>query len=632
LPWGLLEVVQATLVAGADAHDRDSFRTIKWAVTAVSLAVYLGILILRAAPPLLSAVTPGRPLRTGERATRRILNYARWFIGMRWIAVLTAATLIFVAVQIAGLLPGHLWIPLSLAVFALAGLNVAYTLLLRRGVVSERILLFQVHGDLVLLTVMLHYSGGIENPLSLLMVLHVIIGGIFLSRRKCLIVAGSATLLLTFMTVLEGFEVIHHYTLQIFPHGLGEATEHAALHPLFGASSVALQSALLFLTSFFVTNLAERLRHDERQLEDMTNRALAERQLLERALVTTNTGLRVLDTELRTEWANSRWKAWFSESLPEEAAPKLDGPESAAARTLRDGRTRVSEFVLGGRAAETGPETSPGPTVQVITAPLRDAEDQVGLVVELAQDVTEQRRIRAEMVRAGRLAAVGELAGQVAHEVNNPIAIISGKARLLLSDCREQMSPRMVEEIQKITDFADRVARIAQGLLSFSRPSGAPRRPVDLRLPVRRALAMVEQVAANHDVRLVDDLGGPLAPVLANGQEMEQVFLNLMLNAVDAMPDGGRLAVTARTVGARDGHSAVQVQVEDTGQGIPDEIRQRVFEPFFTTKEQARGTGLGLAICLGVVESHNGEIEVASRPGEGTRFTVTIPVAEERDE
>ncbi|MHC4493398.1 MAG: ATP-binding protein, partial [Planctomycetota bacterium] len=104
------------------------------------------------------------------------------------------------------------------------------------------------------------------------------------------------------------------------------------------------------------------------------------------------------------------------------------------------------------------------------------------------------------------------------------------------------------------------------------------------------------------------------------------------LNAVDAMPDGGRLAVTARTVGARDGHSAVQVQVEDTGQGIPDEIRQRVFEPFFTTKEQARGTGLGLAICLGVVESHNGEIEVASRPGEGTRFTVTIPVAEERDE
>ncbi|MHC4490184.1 MAG: hypothetical protein ACYTDU_00975, partial [Planctomycetota bacterium] len=304
LPWGLLEVVQATLVAGADAHDRDSFRTIKWAVTAVSLAVYLGILILRAAPPLLSAVTPGRPLRTGERATRRILNYARWFIGMRWIAVLTAATLIFVAVQIAGLLPGHLWIPLSLAVFALAGLNVAYTLLLRRGVVSERILLFQVHGDLVLLTVMLHYSGGIENPLSLLMVLHVIIGGIFLSRRKCLIVAGSATLLLTFMTVLEGFEVIHHYTLQIFPHGLGEATEHAALHPLFGASSVALQSALLFLTSFFVTNLAERLRHDERQLEDMTNRALAERQLLERALVTTNTGLRVLDTELRTEWAN----------------------------------------------------------------------------------------------------------------------------------------------------------------------------------------------------------------------------------------------------------------------------------------------------------------------------------------
>jgi len=123
-----------------------------------------------------------------------------------------------------------------------------------------------------------------------------------------------------------------------------------------------------------------------------------------------------------------------------------------------------------------------------------------------------------------------------------------------------------------------------------------------------------------------DELPETLPPVKANAQELEQVFLNLLLNALDAMPKGGRLKVSAATTALRDEQPAVAVAVADTGVGIPETIRDRIFEPFFTTKQEGRGTGLGLSICLGLVRSHGGEIEVESEPGRGSRFTIKLPV------
>jgi signal transduction histidine kinase len=223
---------------------------------------------------------------------------------------------------------------------------------------------------------------------------------------------------------------------------------------------------------------------------------------------------------------------------------------------------------------------------------------------------------------------MGELAGQVAHEVNNPISIISAKVRLLLRAHRPNLQPKVAEELDKITDLADRVARVAQGLLSYCRPSAATRLPLDLRVPIRKSLAILDEQRRRNGVHIDDQLPESLPPVRANPQELEQVFLNLFQNALDAMPKGGWLNISAAPGDARlpEGRPAVAVVVADTGSGIPDEIKDKIFEPFFTTKEAGHGTGLGLAICLGVVRSHAGELTIESKVWQGTRVTVTLPV------
>ena len=389
---------------------------------------------------------------------------------------------------------------------------------------------------------------------------------------------------------------------------------------------------MLLLTAYFVTTLAERMRKNERSLEVLADRAVAGQRLLERALETTSTGLRVLDGDLGTRWANNLWQEWFHRASGSASfvSQLLDGEHSPARQCLQDGEVRVTESAPDPQAGSPAPAQGPGtaPRVfQVTTAPLRDAAGRIQQIVELAEDVTPHKHAQARMVRAGTLAAVGQLAGQVAHEVNNPIAIISGKARLLLSDHQQDMTPMIARELRAIAEAAERVARIAQGLLSHARPSRGDRTRLDVRLPVRRSLALIEEAARRIGVGVEDSLPEVRLPVHANSNELEQVFLNLFLNALDAMPNGGRLRVSAQTAnGTDDEDSIVAIAVEDTGGGIAPEVRDRIFEPFFTTKREGRGTGLGLSICRGLVRSHKGSIRVESQPGAGTRFVVSLPV------
>ncbi len=593
------------------------------------VAGFVGWMIIRASPALMSA-----PLgsETGTQhpqlsEAERTKIYARWFIAMRWIAVLLASVLVFTSVQLAGWLPQEVWWPLLSTVAVLAASNIVYAVLLRRERGLSVLLALQGYLDLVGLTTLLHFSGGIENPLSMMMIFHVIIGGILLSRRQCYWIAAMASLLFALMALGEWSDVIGHYPLALFPIHIKGQTAH---YTPFVLGGVCLQTVVLFLSAYFVTTLAERLRENERRLEALADRALAGQQLLEQALETTGTGLHVLGTDQQTFWANARWKEWF-ERPPDETSeePKLPQRASASAsQTLGDGQIRVTEIV-GGNAARTAPASDAplaGRVFQVTTAPLRDLDGNIHQIVELAQDITQQKQTQAQMIHAGRLAAVGKLAGQVAHEVNNPIAILSAKARLLLTDHRGEMSPKVAQELGKITDLSDRVARIAQGLLSYCRPSPATRVPLDVCGPIRKSLGMVEQYARKAGVVVQDDLPAALEPVEANAHELEQVFLNLFLNALDAMPEGGRLKVWAAPTAWPDGAPGLAITVEDTGTGIPATVRDRIFEPFFTTKQEGRGTGLGLSICLGLVRSHGGEIVVESEPGRGSRFAVKLPV------
>lgn len=607
-------------------------------VAAVVAAVVAGYSMLKQSPSLLATPLSVEhwSYELSPSADEQHVTYAQWFILMRWIAIVTAALLVYISVQVVDLLPQGVWFPLLGTIVGLVVLNLFYTALVQWGIWTSHLLSFQAYADLAILTILLHYSGGIENPLALLMIFHVIIAGIVLTRRQCFAIAATAIFLFAALAWAELTGVVDHYTLQVFPHveEHGEVA-HAAHASLFVGSYVGLHGAILLLTAVFVTSLAERLRQDEQQLETMAEHALTQRQMLEQALETTGTGLCVRDQHLNPMLTNGRWDRWTEQRQNDEILRQtiLD-TETLAQRTLADGEMRVTE-VTGQQDEEhsdtTGRLVSEAPprTFQVTTAPLHDKGGQVTYVVQFVRDITEQKAAQARMMRAGQLAAVGELAGQVAHEVNNPIGIISAKARLLLADHRDSMSEKTAQELIKIIKLSDRVAGIAGGLLSYCRPSTAQRTRLSLCSPIRSALSMVEQRAKKSGIQIEDQLPERLPMIKANPDEMEQVFLNLFLNALDAMLDGGRLIVTARMEEGQDrttGPGKLAVVVEDTGSGIPADIQSRIFEPFYTTKPEGEGTGLGLSICQGLVKSHGGYIDVQSTPGEGTRITVSLPI------
>lgn len=620
--FGVFELLMRSVLGGASDDVRDLLLRARNTTAALIVTCVAGWLIMREGPRLIAAGPLPIDAASGagiDPETKR-LHYARWFILMRWIAVVVATLATIVAVDIAALLPARVGPSLLGLIACLTVLNLGYSIHLRvQAVASVAFLAVQVYLDLFVLVLLLHFSGGIENPLTPLLLLHVIIAGIVLGRVHAYTVAGVASVLFALFTWGEVIGVLPHYMLTIFPHiNVDGIVRHAAHDPVYASSRVALQALVLFLVAYFTTTLVERIRADELQLEAQADRALAQAQTLERALDTTGTALCLCNRELEPFWANARWSEWIEHTPELSCSMRACG--SPADATLQDGIARSEEV-----HRTVDPAGAQQPRVfHVTTAPVHDRSGQITQVVTLARDVTEERAAQDRALRAERLAAVGELAGQVAHEVNNPIAIISAKARLLLAhEDADALPPRAAQELAKIAELTDRVARIAQGLLSYCRPAPGLRMPLDITLPLRRALAFVESRARDGGVEILDELPQRLPCVHANAPELEQVFLNVFLNALDAMPRGGQLRIHAGDPPAADPPMLV-VHVSDTGVGVPAALRTRVFEPFLTTR--TGGTGLGLSICQGLLRSHGGEIELVSTEGAGTCVTIQLPL------
>ncbi|MCK6591055.1 MAG: PAS domain S-box protein, partial [Polyangiaceae bacterium] len=274
--------------------------------------------------------------------------------------------------------------------------------------------------------------------------------------------------------------------------------------------------------------------------------------------------------------------------------------------------------------------------ISVSIAPIIDAAGEfVGMSV-LLQDITERKRLRAQLAVADRTASLGTLAAGVAHEVNNPIAyvvanlnrIVSGLERLRSSDLAPELLPAVAALGQAALDAKDgasHIAEIIRDLQILSRGDDDTRRPVELRSLVDIAVKMAGAQARGR-ARIVKELGEvPL--VEANEGLLVQVFINLVVNAAQAIPEGTADRHEIRVVTRADNEGRAVIEVRDTGPGIPPEIRERIFEPFFTTKPVGVGTGVGLAICHGIVSAHGGEIGVDSEVGKGSVFRVTLPSA-----
>ncbi len=246
---------------------------------------------------------------------------------------------------------------------------------------------------------------------------------------------------------------------------------------------------------------------------------------------------------------------------------------------------------------------------------------------ELSRALNELKTAQEALVRTERLASIGGLAGGVAHEINNPTGVILTRAQFLLRIAKEEkLSDDVIEDLVAIQKQAERIARITGSLLSFSRQQPGEKAPVVIADIIAEALNLVEANLRGTSVTLEKSVASDLPRLLGDKGKLEQVLVNLLKNAIDAMPGGGRLSLSA----VRIGETRVAITVADTGMGIPPDVQAKIFEPFFTTKEVGKGTGLGLSIAYGIVSEHGGELTVSSRPGEGTEFHLLLPIASEQ--
>ena len=265
---------------------------------------------------------------------------------------------------------------------------------------------------------------------------------------------------------------------------------------------------------------------------------------------------------------------------------------------------------------------------RITKVPMRLYDDEITHVITIGEDLTDWKTAQGQVTHAEKLAAIGQLAAGVMHELNNPLATIGAcvEAVTVRSDELDDSVRSSMEEYLRIIDSElGRCQAIIDGLLDFSRPKTRTMRSEPVKQIVEDALFLVKHHDRFKRIQLVRQLDEDLPEITANREQLIQVFLALMLNSIDAMEGMGVLTVTTALADGHDG--GVVISFEDTGMGIPRDDLAKIFEPFFTTKQPGRGTGLGLSICYGIVQQHGGIIRAESTMGQGSIFTVHLPLA-----
>jgi PAS domain S-box-containing protein len=377
----------------------------------------------------------------------------------------------------------------------------------------------------------------------------------------------------------------------------------------------------------------ERLREhagllaQERQEIMALNLSLEARERFIRSVIDSlRDGIAVLDPERRVVGCNAALETHTGVSLEEvrgqpffDAFPgfRTEGLEPFVDRLYRD---EQEAFVLE-RFQHVSGVTGPM-ILDIKGSVIRGARGDVEGVVLHVVNITDRVRLEQSVQESEKLAAIGALAAGVAHEINNPIGIMTSRMELILEEADRAGLPLPVrDDLQVLQRNAHRVGRITQGLLSFARRGSGGRQPTDLNAVVAETLLLFESHAVKAGVKVERRLAVPLPAVAADANQLQQVLLNLLNNARDALGDHGEIHVETGPAPTRPGW--VRLAVTDTGPGIPPDLLGRVFVPFFTTKPG--GTGLGLPISYRIVKDHGGLLEVQSEPGAGTAFSILLP-------
>ena len=381
---------------------------------------------------------------------------------------------------------------------------------------------------------------------------------------------------------------------------------------------------------------AEKSRRLEVEVEVRTAEIDRERRFTDKIIDSLPVGLYVIDREYRIQAWNRKRETGMQGVSREEALGRTifeilhRQPSEMLRREFDDVFTtgRIQEYQMESLA------TGELRTYRISKVPMRLGDSGVTHVITIGEDVTEWKEAQVRFANAEKLAAIGQLAAGVMHEINNPLATIAAIAESLEFKVDDAVKagavipPDVHEYLHIIDNEVARCKQIVDGLLDFSRPKAPLRERVDVNEVVDRTLLLLKHHVRFKKVNVNRDLD-PKIPKIpkASSEQLVQVFMALLLNAMDAMPEL-RGSITIRTRPGRGGTEGVIAEVIDMGHGIARSELTKIFEPFYTTKDPGKGTGLGLSICYAIVQEHGGRIEVDSTPGVGSTFRVILPSVE----
>ena len=547
---------------------------------------------------------------TSRRLLTRLARRLRWLIATR-LLVATSVLLPYILLQ---------WVSLSEVgapqvqfdfVYFLAGATYAASLLylLLLQVLAHRVV-FQAHlqflGDLLLITALVYYFGGISSPFSILYLVVVIVASSLLARRAGMMVATVAWLLYAVVVVSVQLGWVQPPHVPSDPISAGRVVYYLATH-LFGFYAVAMMTSRLAQTA----TLTERELIARR--EDLAALRVAHRDVVESipsGLMTTDldgtvatinrAGLNILGRSEEELLGQPVWSVGLFS--PQEWL------ELANASPASRGRLEVEV------ATPDGPRLI-GYSVSRLT---RADGPMAGRIV-IFQDLSEWRSLQEELRLRDRMAAVGELASGIAHEIGNPLAAISGSVQMLSSTLEPRSSHAKL--LQIILRESQRLDRTIKSFLKFARPGERSSVRFDVAQLLSEHVELLRnspEVTADHELLL--DLTPPSVSIVADPDQVSQIFWNLARNALRAMPDGGRLRIFGSLQ-----DDVFHMRFVDTGRGMTEKERARLFHPFQSAF--GGGTGIGMAIVYQIVQEHGGRLRVESRPGEGTDITVELPQA-----
>ena len=563
--------------------------------------------------------SPNSPIASANPLFSKI----KWLMFLRAVVVtLLLGAAAFVQIRAPHLFPyassDYLFVLIACTYF----LTLLYAFLLRWIRFLQTFAYVQISLDLLFITLFVYLTGGIESIFSWVYLPVIIGASIILYRRGGLYAASAASILYGTLLDLEFYQVIPSLGSHFFPPGMAQSNYVFFL--------IAVNIVGFFLVALLSSYLAEQIRSKEEELKVRLVDYSQLEQLYKHIVQNVPSGLITVDGEGRVtsfnrtaeEITGYRLEDVYQKEIGEILPGILDLSRSAG-RALEQGweKLRFSRWEIkfekrGGASLTLGFSASP----------LKDSGGQEIGSILIFQDLTQLREMEEELKRRERLAALGSLAAGMAHEIRNPLASISGSIEIMKEELGESSSHNQLMDIV-LREVASLNSLIADFLL-FARPAPPGKDLVPLNDLVEEIIIMFGNSAdCNPRIRIVRNFQDPVA-LRADPQQIKQVIWNLLINAAQAMPEGGDLTVELRRrlpiLDHADQPAQCEISISDSGTGIAEGDVGKIFDPFFTTKEN--GTGLGLSIVHRIVENYGGKVWVRSQLGRGTTFTIYLPI------